>query len=69
MNRRRNETRLLDLNRTLQNKNAELEKRVETLRREYATDCVSSDAIGMCDRVMERVVFIHRSGCPCFDRD
>ena len=49
MHRRRNETRLLDLNRTLQNKNAELEKRVETLRREYATDCVSSDAIGMSD--------------------
>lgn len=45
--RRRNETRLLDLNRTLQNKNAELEKRVESLRREYATDCISSDVIGM----------------------
>lgn len=51
MNRRRNETRLLDLNRTLQSRNTELEKRVESLRRDFATDCVSADVIGRLTRM------------------
>ena len=59
MNRRRNETRLLDLNRTLQSRNTELEKRVESLRRDYATDCVSTDVIGRLARMLT-VLFMDR---------
>ena len=41
--RRRNETRLLDLNSSLQSKNTDLEKQIESLRYSFATDWVGMD--------------------------
>lgn len=44
--RRRNETRLLDLNGSLRTKTEDLEKQVASLRHDFAPDFVGSDAIG-----------------------
>ena len=41
--RRRNETRLLDLNSSLQSKNTNLEKQIESLKYAFATDWVGSE--------------------------
>ena len=42
--RRKNETRLLDLNTTLSNKNTELKEQMNELVQEYEMDCVPHDA-------------------------
>ena len=42
--RRKNETRLLDLNTTLSNKNTELKEQMNQLVQEYEMDCVPHDA-------------------------
>lgn len=47
--RRKNETRLLDLNTTLSNKNTELKEQMNDLVQEYEMDCVPRDAESGCE--------------------
>ena len=61
--KRRNETRLLDLNSSLQSKNTDLEKQIESLRYSFATDWVGMDVTNV--EVLLHVVVENQDMCYC----